>query len=153
MALPPPRPTTFLWAPGRELGLGPGEGTQVSKRTGYSLRRDEHSLVGAAVVAEGAGWRVEDLSRTTPDGQAIDCAHCHVTVDWFAEKFDHETDSRFPLRGGHENVACASCHIPRPDLDPQGTQRLVHFKPLPVDCRNCHGNAPVSDKGPEEGKS
>jgi len=95
----------------------------------------------------------EFKDRTTPDGQTIDCSACHVTVDWFAEKFDHETDSRFPLRGGHENVACATCHIPRPQIDPESTQRLVHFKPLPVDCRSCHGDPPDSGEGPKEGKS
>jgi predicted CXXCH cytochrome family protein len=91
----------------------------------------------------------EFAARKTPDGSAVDCAGCHVTVDWFAEKFDHETDSRFPLRGGHENVACRTCHIPRLQDD----QRLVHFKPLPVDCRGCHGNAPDSGQGLNEGKS
>ncbi|MCB1184531.1 hypothetical protein KDM41_13965 [bacterium] len=74
--------------------------------------------------------------RRTADGAAVDCARCHVTVDWFAEKFDHETDSRFPLRGGHEKVACATCHIPR--AEDEG--KMVRFKPLPTDCRSCHGN-------------
>ncbi len=87
----------------------------------------------------------ELAQRLTTDQTAVDCGGCHVTVDWFAEKFDHETDSRFPLRGGHEKVACQTCHLPRP----QDNQRLVHFKPLPVDCRGCHGNS----KSTQEGKS
>lgn len=80
-------------------------------------------------------------TRKTPDGAQIDCAVCHVTVDWFAEKFDHEKDSRFPLRGGHEQVACNRCHRPvNPD-----NERLLKFKPLPVDCKDCHaGTVPVS---------
>ena len=87
--------------------------------------------------------------RKTADGQATDCAACHVSLDWFAEKFDHEKDSRFPLRGGHEKVACQTCHIPRP----QDNGRLVHFKPLPVDCRSCHGNAQVEPSESPKGKS
>ena len=43
---------------------------------------------------------------------------------------------RFPLRGGHEKVACATCHIPR--AEDEG--KMVRFKPLPTDCRSCHGN-------------
>jgi len=88
-------------------------------------------------------------TRTLPDSPVVDCGGCHVTLDWFAEKFDHETDSRFPLRGGHEKVACQTCHLPRP----QDNQRLVHFKPLPTDCRSCHGNAPADQKQAKEGKS
>jgi len=75
--------------------------------------------------------------HSLPTGQ-VDCAHCHVTTDWFAEKFDHEKDSRFPLRGAHEKVACGTCHIP----GPEDGGRMVRFKPLPVDCRSCHGNDP-----------
>lgn len=82
--------------------------------------------------------RGQFADKRTADGTAIDCAVCHVTVDWFAEKFDHETASRFPLRGGHEKVACVTCHIPRPQDD----GKMVRFKPLPVDCRSCHGNDP-----------
>lgn len=40
----------------------------MKKRTGYCLRQDEHSLVGVSVVEAGAGWRVEELAHTTPDG-------------------------------------------------------------------------------------
>ena len=107
---------------------------------------------GAAKYCAGCHKDVHDdefAQRRTADGQAIDCAVCHVTVDWFAEKFDHETDSRFPLRGGHEKVACKTCHISRPADE----GRLVHFKPLPIDCRSCHGNTPPGQAGNPEGKS
>lgn len=75
--------------------------------------------------------------RTIPDGKRVDCAGCHVTTDWFAEKFNHEKDSRFPLRGGHERVPCTGCHVPvSPD-----NERLLVFKPLPTDCKDCHAGA------------
>lgn len=77
------------------------------------------------------------------DGGGVDCARCHVTVDWFAEKFDHDRDSRFPLRGGHERVACTGCH--RPLTADQG--RALRFKPLPTDCRECHTNEPFMKDG------
>lgn len=81
--------------------------------------------------------------RPVVGAKAADCARCHVTTDWLAEKFDHEKDSRFPLRGGHEKVACAKCHLPVAGDSP----RLLHFKPLPVDCRACHANLPAGQKG------
>ncbi len=62
----------------------------------------------------------------------------HDIRDWLAEKFDHDRDSRFSLRGGHERVACAVCHLPLPEAE----GRSLRFKPLPVDCRACHTNNP-----------
>jgi hypothetical protein len=64
------------------------------------------------------------------------CDRCHVTVDWLAEKFDHDRDSRFPLRGGHEAVACKSCHQPL-----EGA-RSLRFKPLDTACATCHRVVP-----------
>jgi hypothetical protein len=74
--------------------------------------------------------------RKTPDGLAVACDQCHVTVDWLAEKFDHDRDSSFALKGGHERVACRACHLPLEE----GNDRLLHFKPLPMACRDCHTN-------------
>lgn len=81
--------------------------------------------------------------KPVPGTQAPDCARCHVATDWLAEKFDHEKDSRFPLRGGHERTACGKCHLPVAAAQP----RLLHYKPLPVDCRACHVNVPAAQKG------
>lgn len=67
-------------------------------------------------------------------GAARVCDSCHVTRDWFAEKFDHDNDARFALRGGHERVACTACHAPVAE----GNDRLLRFKPAPVECRACH---------------
>ena len=79
--------------------------------------------------------------KVTADGQAVACDHCHVTVDWLAEKFSHERDSSFALKGGHERVACKVCHLP---LE-AGNDRLLHFKPLPTACKDCHANDPGSE--------
>ena len=79
--------------------------------------------------------------KVTADGQAVACDRCHVTVDWLAEKFDHERDSSFALKGGHERVACKVCHLPLET----GNDRLLHFKPLPTACKDCHANDPGSE--------
>lgn len=79
--------------------------------------------------------RGQFAERVTADGQ-VACDQCHVTVDWLAEKFNHETGSRFALKGGHERVACTGCHRPLED----GNDRLLHFKPLLTACKECHVN-------------
>jgi hypothetical protein len=83
--------------------------------------------------------RGQFADKVTADGSTIACDLCHVTVDWLAEKFNHDTDSRFALAGGHERVSCKACHQP---LE-VGNDRLLHFKPLPVSCKNCHVNVPA----------
>lgn len=85
-------------------------------------------------------------NHSTSDGKQVACEVCHVTEDWFAEKFDHERHSRFPLKGGHERTPCSSCHHPLEDENP----RLLKFKPLPVKCQDCHQNS-IQDTRNQEG--
>jgi hypothetical protein len=63
-----------------------------------------------------------------------DCSRCHTPVDWLAEKFDHEEDARFSLKGGHKYVPCSGCHKPE---DRNGT-KVVRYKPLNTKCESCH---------------
>ncbi|HPF69942.1 MAG TPA: hypothetical protein PLQ13_04650, partial [Candidatus Krumholzibacteria bacterium] len=78
------------------------------------------------------------MTRTAAEVERIDCARCHVTVDWLAENFVHDRDSRFTLAGAHAKVACAACH-----KAPAG-ERLVVFRPLAVECVACHPVLPSS---------
>lgn len=79
--------------------------------------------------------------RRTADGKHTACQQCHVTRDWFAEKFDHDTDSRFVLRGGHERTPCVKCHLSRVE----GNQRRLQYRPVPTRCQECHtGQVPTA---------
>lgn len=78
------------------------------------------------------------------DGAPPACDRCHVTRDWFAERFDHERDSRFPLRGGHERVACEACHQP---LEGPAA-RSLRFKPVATACEACHVPGTVDQGDP-----
>lgn len=63
-----------------------------------------------------------------------DCARCHRPTAWkeIVEKgFDHEK-TRFPLRGRHASVACASCHDEKSAWGP---------KPAFAACGDCHKDA------------
>lgn len=111
--------------------------------------RSCHAAVGADLPFTGAPRDCagchEDVHRgvLADTDAATACDRCHVTVDWYAENFDHDRDSRFALRGGHENVACQACHLPLDGDNP----RLLNYKPLPVDCRACHTNEPAPAGG------
>jgi hypothetical protein len=67
--------------------------------------------------------------------QALECASCHNTNKWRPSLFDHET-TQFPLKGGHENVACSACHTLRKNV---GGKSVLFYKPTPRACEACHG--------------
>ncbi|MBM4290253.1 MAG: hypothetical protein FJ138_01420 [Deltaproteobacteria bacterium] len=66
----------------------------------------------------------EDVHR----GQFKDqqCSACHQETSFSDLKFDHNTQSRFPLKGSHQRVECAACH--------EGG----HYKPIDMECASCH---------------
>lgn len=53
------------------------------------------------------------------------CADCHSERDWKVPQFDHDK-TRFPLRGKHVPVKCASCH------------KGDRYKETPITCFGCH---------------
>ncbi|UCE04590.1 MAG: hypothetical protein JSW07_13290 [bacterium] len=62
------------------------------------------------------------------------CDRCHTPVDWIAEKFDHNQNSKFKIEGAHKNVACNQCHR---KVDYKGKQITI-YKPLNTECQSCH---------------
>jgi len=87
---------------------------------------DIHAGQFAAVI------HVNHVSRRTTD-----CARCHVTTDWLAERFDHSRDSRYPLDGAHARVRCEGCHR---SAEVAG-RSVVRYRPLDTRCESCHGHA------------
>jgi hypothetical protein len=39
------------------------------------------------------------------------CANCHDTTSWTTAKFDHNTQTNFPLTGAHTSTPCTTCHV------------------------------------------
>ena len=82
--------------------------------------------------------------HTNPHGTQFDawnakgaCAACH-SVETFApaQKFNHDTDASFSLKGAHEKVPCGQCHVRDPkSADP----RVLVYRPLSGRCDTCHG--------------
>jgi len=76
----------------------------------------------------------------------IPCQNCHTTTSWSPlraqPEFDHDTDTRYPLRGMHADVACNSCHVSKIFTD-AGTQCAnchadFHKRQFGAACENCH---------------
>ncbi len=92
--------------------------------------------VKAAVLfalAAGVSPHVTAQSVRNPHGPiAIACENCHTQTSWAPlraqPEFNHGSQSRFPLRGMHESVACNSCHVSKV------------FTDAPVECANCHAD-------------
>lgn len=69
-----------------------------------------------------------------------DCLQCHdaLGLDWTTPSFDH-SQTRFPLDATHAKVACADCHVSTPL---QGGGQAVRYRPLGMDCADCHSVLP-----------
>ncbi|MBK8180850.1 MAG: hypothetical protein IPK67_18555 [Planctomycetes bacterium] len=70
---------------------------------------------------------------------ATDCAACHDEGARRFSTFDHERDSRFPLGETHRNVACDKCHLPEPNPVLENGPAVIRYRPLGVECSDCHG--------------
>ncbi len=58
------------------------------------------------------------------------CASCHSPNGWAIWRFDHSTQTHFPLTGAHTGLTCASCH----------REKNVAKISLPGTCYSCHAN-------------
>jgi len=56
------------------------------------------------------------------------CALCHNPNGWARWRFNHDTQTKYPLTGAHRSVNCHACH----------TTKNVAKITLPTDCYSCH---------------
>jgi hypothetical protein len=61
------------------------------------------------------------------------CGACHGVDSFRRLVFDHGKDSRYPLTGKHQKVACGSCHRPE-------ANGMVRYRPLATACASCHAD-------------
>ena len=78
------------------------------------------------------GQKEQRVSTRSPHGNLnIPCENCHTSVSWKPLRgvieFDH-SKTRYPLRGMHQEVACAQCHV-----------SLV-FSNVGQKCADCHAD-------------
>lgn len=62
------------------------------------------------------------------------CASCHNSNKWRPSLFDHEK-TVFSLKGGHQDVACSSCHTNKKSIE---GKLILFYKPTPKACADCH---------------
>jgi hypothetical protein len=74
------------------------------------------------------------------------CESCHGDRDWKTLRFDHDKDTRYPLRGRHRSLKCDACHTGHLYRDKlQATCVACHRKDdkhqgtLGTACGDCHG--------------
>jgi hypothetical protein len=74
------------------------------------------------------------------------CATCHNPADWRRWKFDHSTQTSYPLTGQHKDQACESCHRERVRNEIKISTRCVschiaddkHDGSFGSSCERCH---------------
>ena len=73
------------------------------------------------------------------------CESCHSTRTWKPSSFNHDSDTRYVLRGKHRSTACSDCHT-SPLFKVKLGQECVachkkddkHKESLGKECGNCH---------------
>ncbi len=73
------------------------------------------------------------------------CDTCHSSSDWKTIKFNHDTDTHYPLVGKHRQTACESCHTGNLYRDKLATKCFEchkkddkHLGSLGDNCATCH---------------
>jgi hypothetical protein len=73
------------------------------------------------------------------------CERCHTERDWRVLLFEHDHDTKYPLRGKHRTTTCESCHTGRLYQDKTPTTCYachknvdVHGRRLGTECQDCH---------------
>lgn len=73
------------------------------------------------------------------------CTSCHTAQSFSKLAFDHAKDSRYPLTGLHEKVACEKCHAP------EKKGQAVRYRGLPTACASCHADVHAGQLAPSRG--
>jgi hypothetical protein len=58
------------------------------------------------------------------------CESCHNDKDWKRSIFDHDADTKYPLKGKHRQTKCNTCHLPE--------KGPLYQAKLPTKCLACH---------------
>jgi hypothetical protein len=97
-------------------------------------------LVTGLAVSQAAPQQTVRRTGNPHGPLKIACESCHTTSGWRPirphPEFDHNTQTSYPLRGGHAGAACISCH-----LDPV-------FRNVSHECAACHADVHRRQFGP-----
>ena len=94
----------------------------------------------AAAICGGLAQTMRRGNTRSPHGDLkMPCGTCHTSISWkplrAAPEFNHNRDTKYPLRAMHARVECRSCHT-----------NLV-FKEASTRCADCHADIHRSQFG------
>lgn len=61
------------------------------------------------------------------------CQECHSPTGWGSQEFDHDKDTKFPLKGRHKKVTCQQCH-----KQDEKDRKKAGNKKQKRNCYSCH---------------
>lgn len=67
------------------------------------------------------------------------CQSCHNTRAWRLWRFDHDSQTRYPLASGHQRAKCDACHI-----QPAPVGQAI--APVSSQCVSCHAKDDAHDR-------
>lgn len=85
-------------------------------------------------------------TRSPHGAMAIPCGSCHTSLSWAPQRampeFNHNRETRYPLRAMHEKVECRLCHT-RLVFRDTATRCVechadIHRRQFGSDCEQCH---------------
>jgi hypothetical protein len=86
--------------------------------------------------------RIQDVHESR---YGTKCDSCHEPTRWQTVRFNHDRDTKYPLRGQHARVKCDACHTGDLYRDKLATTCIschqkndVHKGGLGRDCEQCH---------------
>ena len=80
--------------------------------------------------------RKDDQEKGHKGSYGAKCESCHNDKSWKELRFNHDSDTRYALRGKHRSAKCNTCHLA--DKGP------IYQAKLPSKCSACHND---QDKG------
>ena len=105
-------------------------------------------LVAIALVAALSAQAPSTVRRTSnPHGPLkVACESCHTSNAWKPirpqPEFDHNSQTKWPLLGLHEGVACSSCHVNRVFKNVSkacaSCHADIHRRQFGANCQQCH---------------
>jgi hypothetical protein len=75
--------------------------------------------------------RKDDKEKGHQGSLGDKCESCHNEKSWKTTSFDHDRDTKYPLKGKHHDAKCDTCHK-------DGVTGSAARKKLEVACAGCH---------------
>jgi nitrate/TMAO reductase-like tetraheme cytochrome c subunit len=105
------------------------------------------SFIAFGLLLGFPSWGLAQQPTKNPHGQIdVACRSCHSATSWKPIRgtpdFDHNLQTRFPLRGLHAGLSCTSCHV-KPVFSEVGTNCAschadIHRRQFGTSCEDCH---------------